>query len=184
MCDSSDLILGKYKEYLTKLAESQSEEIFYNAGKEHASVLMAIMLDNTKQTARIFSEGFKADLITTEPYFGKLKQFLEKKDIKLSVLIENDDHITEKPVSLLKKYYNEGSDIALKKIKEEDKNEIFEKLNSKHCNFAVFDDNKFRLEYIPEEYKAMGSFNQPNKCNVLINLFDNAFNRADAIALS
>lgn len=183
MNEVNDLILKKYQEYLEYLAKMCSNEIFSNAGKSHASILMAIMFENTKKKARIFCEGFKADLIHTEPYFGALENYLKDEKNELSVLVESDNYIDEAPVRLLKKYNGRGASISLKKIQEADKKNIFKKLNTPHCNFAVFDNDKFRLEYVPEEYKAMGSFNQPEKCETLINLFDNAFNEADSILL-
>lgn len=178
------LILKEYQEYIENLANTHSEEIFSNGGKDHASILMATMLNHTKNRARIFCEGFKADLIHTEPYFQALKDYLGK-GRRLSVLVENDKHTEEAPIQFLKKHKSENQDaeIELKKIKEEDKKKIFNALNSIHCNFAVFDDDKFRLEYIPEEYKAMGSFNQPEKCRKLTELFDAAFQNAETISL-
>lgn len=179
----SELILKRYQEYLEDLAKRRSDEIFSNAGKNHASILMAIMFENTKKKARIFCEGFKADLIHTEPYFSTLEKYLQDGKNELSILVESDNYIHEEPICLLKKYKGKGASISLKKIREADKENIFIRLNTQHCNFAVFDNDKFRLEYEPEKYKAMGSFNQPEKCKALIELFDNAFVQADSISL-
>lgn len=183
MNEVNDLILKRYQEYLENLAKKCSNEIFSNAGKNHASILMAIMFENTKKEARIFCEGFKADLIHTEPYFSALENYLKDEKNELSVLVESDNYIHEEPICLLKSYREKGASIELKKIRETDKEKIFKELNTQHCNFAVFDNDKFRLEYEPEEYKAMGSFNQPEKCKTLIDLFNNAFSKADPILL-
>lgn len=118
MCE---LILNKYQEYLEDLAEKRSDEIFSNAGKSHASILMAILFKNTKKKACIFCEGFKADLIHTEPYFSALEDYLKDEKNELSILVESDNYVDEEPVRLLKEYNGKGASISLKKIQEADK---------------------------------------------------------------
>lgn len=182
MCTSAD-ILDKYKKYLDNLAQTNSSELFSNGGKEYASILMSVLLEHTQYEARIFCEGFKPDLISTEPYFSALKKYLEDKNKKLKVLIETKDYIDEEPFKLLKKTRKERCDesISFKCIKEDDKKNISETLNNSHCNFAIFDSNKFRLEYDPSTYKAFGSFNHSENCKILIDLFDTAFENASSI---
>ena len=77
---TSDLILKNYQDYLEYLAKEKSDEIFTNAGKAHASILMSILLKYTRNEVRIFCEGFKPDLVTTEPYWSELNRFLEKRE--------------------------------------------------------------------------------------------------------
>lgn len=176
-------ILKKYELYLETLAQNNSLEMFSNGGKDFASILMATLFKYTQHEIRIFCEGFKPDLITTEPYFTELKKYLENKNKCLKVLVEVDTYKDSEPLLLLKKAKEERKDdsISYKKIREEDKNKIFQELGNNHCNFAVFDSDKFRLEYNPKEYKAFGSFNNLQNCEILIHLFDEAFNTADSI---
>lgn len=178
---TTDLILKNYQDYLEYLAKEKSDEIFTNAGKAHASILMSILLKYTRNEVRIFCEGFKPDLVTTEPYWSELNRFLEKRENKISVLVESSDYLNDNPLLLLrnKKTERNNDSIKVRLIQEEDKKHIFESLNTKHCNFAVFDNEKFRLEHIPENYQAIGSFNHPDNCNKLMRLFDASFQNAE-----
>lgn len=183
MCESNDIILKKYRLYLESLAKNNSTEVFSNGGKDFASILMAILFKNTQNEIRIFCEGFKPDLIMTQPYFSELKEYLNDGKKELKVLVEDDTYRDMEPLLLLKeeKSKRNNDTILYKKVSETDKELIFKTLGNNHCNFAVFDTNKFRLEYDPVNYKAFGSFNNPQNCKILIDLFDNAFSNASII---
>lgn len=177
------ILLEDYSKYLECLASTQSPEIFTNGGKEHASILMSTMLKHTESEAKIFCEGFKPELIMTEPYQSSLKEYLKSNKI-LKVLIENDNYINESAFKLLREAQLKRNDnsIEFRLIKREDRKNIFDELSSDHCNFSIFDDNKFRLEINPAEYKAIGSFNSKERAEILIKLFNKAFNNAQKIS--
>lgn len=180
---NTSIILEKYREYLEDLAKKKSNETFTNAGKEHASILMSILLRYTNSEVRIFCEGFKPDLIMTQPYWDALTEFLKRNNNQLLVMVETDKYTSYNPLKLLeetKKLRNNDS-IKVRKIRDADKKHLFQELNTEHCNFAIFDDDKFRLEYIPEQYLAIGSFNQPDSCKRLSDLFDSAFTQAQTL---
>lgn len=179
----TNIILEKYREYVEDLAKKKSSETFTNAGKEHASILMSILFRYTDNEARIFCEGFKPELIMTQPYWSALNDFLKKENNKLSIMVETNQYIHEKPFELLQenKERRNNATIEVRLINEEDKKYIFDQLNTEHCNFAIFDNNKFRLEYIPENYQAIGSFNQPQTCQKLTTMFDKAFRKATVL---
>lgn len=176
----TNIILEKYREYLKDLAEKKSNETFTNAGKEHASILMSILFQYTNNEVRIFSEGFKPELIMTQPYWNTLNDFLKRDNNKLSIMVETNQYINDAPLSLIRKTKDrrKNNTIEVRLIQENDKKNIFNQLNTEHCNFAIFDNDKFRLEYIPEQYLAIGSFNQPENCQKLMILFDVAFANA------
>lgn len=50
------------------------------------------------------------------------------------------------------------------------------KIYGESTHFSVFDNEKFRYEYDSENYKAYGSFNQPDTAAQLIDMFDEIFN--------
>lgn len=180
---ATNIILEKYRDYLEDLAKRHSEETFTNAGKEHASILMSTLLNYTQGEARIFCEGFKPELITTQPYWNSLEQYLKEDSHKLYVMVETDLYLDKEPLAYLQRIKNNRKDdtIQVRRIKADSKDHLFVQLNTLHCNFAVFDQDKFRLEYIPERYQAIGSFNQPENCGKLTQLFDNAFSQAEVL---
>lgn len=176
-------ILKEYQEYLERLAAENSEEIFTNAGIEHASVLMATMFKNTQCRIRMYSTGLRPNLITTEPYFEEFKKFFNNMtDKDVSIMVEELSAIDALPFTIVKSAMRKFPDkIKVRLIKPEDRAKINEELGFEHCNFTIFDGQRFRLEYEPSEYKAIGSFNHNDWAERLIALYDNAFNSGDDI---
>lgn len=169
--------LEEYREYLEELAESKSTDMFSNGGKEHASILMSVLLQNTNKVALMYCEGFKPDLIATQPYWDALNEFLKNPEHELHVLVQSERCQDQKPLLMLHEMINQGStNILVKKISKTGKAIIEERYGEDPCNFAVFDDEKFRFEYNPTEYKAFGSFNKPDECRDLKDVFVRAFN--------
>lgn len=175
--------LQNYRDFLVDLAEKSSPEMFSNGGKDYASILMSVLLQNTNKEARIYSKGFRSDLITTDPYWSELQTWLSNPNHKLMVMVDTDEHINEKPLQLLLKVKTERdrngypNTILVRRISKNSK-DLISKKYGQECNFAIFDENKFRYEYEPVSFKAYGSFNQPETCMRLKEVFDLAFNDA------
>lgn len=184
MDEVQEEMIKEYEEYLLDLAKNDSKEIFTNGGIRHASVLMSVLLKNTKDYACIFSEGFCPDIIQ-EPYLTALKSYVNDKRLGLKILLETDLYIEKEPILSIRHKSKErnGSDkrIEIRLIQEEDKQQIFKVLNCSQCNFSVFDGKMYRFEYDPKHYKAYGSFNHKNNSTYLTSLFEKAFNRAKVI---
>lgn len=181
MAETNKLLLERYVKYIERLAKEKSSEIFTNGGIEYASQLMAVLFRYTENEARIFCQGFKPNLIKTAPYWDALNNYLNDSHKTLKVLVETDEYVTQEPISLLqqkKAERNNDGTISIRLVTEQDKQDIFKKLSGKPCNFAVFDNNKFRFEYEPDGYRAFGSFNHEENSRKLINLFDSAFANA------
>ena len=176
-----DDLLKNYKDYLDGLIRVRSNAIFTNGGKEHASILMSKMFEQTNQEIRMYCEGFKPDLITLPPYIGALEEYL-KSGKKLRVLIEDDFYTNVNPFNLLREERSKRCDDTIQyRLVNDVSRAIIKNFSEGHCNFAVFDEDKFRLEISPEEYKAVGSFNSPNRAQVLIDVFEEAFDKANEI---
>lgn len=169
--------LEEYRRYLERLAESKSTDMFSNGGKEHASILMSVLLKDTKR-ALIYAMGFRPDLIKTDPYWGELENYLRNPSNELFVLVETPDYMNAEPLKRLHEVMNLRQDktVQVRKISPEGRQIIEDRFGKDKCNFAVFNDNKFRFEYDPDKFKAFGSFNQPENCEILSNLFFDAFN--------
>lgn len=169
--------LEEYRKYLERLAESRSTDMFSNGGKEHASILMSVLLKDTKR-ALIYAMGFRPDLITTEPYWSELEIYLNNPQNELFVLVETPDYMNDGPLVRLHETINRRQDntVQVRQISPQGREFIEDRFGKDKCNFAVFDNNKFRFEYDPDNFKAFGSFNQPENCEILSNLFFDAFN--------
>lgn len=181
--------LQDYEEYLETLATNESPELFSNGGVDYAAILMSVLLKHTKKEALIFSHGFKAELIMKQPYWNTLIEFLKNPEHKLSVLVETDNFVKEGPMQLLKeinksrKTSGKGNQIKIKLLSPKAKKIISNKFGEEPCNFAIYDTDKFRFEYDPVEFKAYGSFNQPENCKVLTRIFNKAFKESEVLIL-
>lgn len=178
MCQSQE-ILSSYRKYLEGLAASSSSERFSNGGKEYAPILMSVLFDNTQSIARVYAKGFRPELITKPVYWSSLQKFLSKYKT-IQVLVETADYRNESPIQAVKAASEQNPNIGVRLITDEDKR-VFEETLGGHANFAVFDTNKFRMEYDPEDFKAFGSFNDPETSGKLITLFDNAYNNGENV---
>ena len=177
MEENKEQMLRRYVEYIERLAREKSPEIFTNGGIEYASQLMAVLFKNTEKEARIYCEGFKPALITTSPYWEALQDYLNESGKSLKVLVESNQYANDEPIRLLKEKIKERNDdsIQIKVVSEDNRKRIYDSFDGTPCNFAVFDDNKFRFEYEPSGYRAFGSFNHPSNAKYLKKLFDEVF---------
>lgn len=177
MAEKKEQMLRRYVEYIERLAREKSPEIFTNGGIEYASQLMAVLFKNTEKEARIYCEGFKPALITTSPYWETLHDYLNERGKSLKVLVESNQYANDEPIRLLKEKIKERNDdsIQIKVVSEDNRKRIYDSFDGTPCNFAVFDDNKFRFEYEPSGYRAFGSFNHPSNAKYLKKLFDEVF---------
>lgn len=177
-------ILEEYQDYLNQLAKNGSDEIFTNAGIHHASILMATMFKYTQKRIRMYCTGLKPELITTSPYFDEFKKLFNSDNIEkdIQIMIEEESYKDQEPFNIVKQAKQRFPEkIQVRLIKEEDRTYINKRLEFPHCNFAIFDEAKFRLEHDPECYKAIGSFNHKEWADLLIDLYDKAYDSAAII---
>lgn len=173
----------KYLSFLRRYASESRSELIMTGGIEHAAILMSVLLDNTEQIVRIYCYGFRPDLMIREPLNSAWKKFLDKKYNKLMILVDSSDYINEAPLKMVKKYIKQRNDdsIQVKLLSEEYHRKICEFFGDIYGYFSVFDSNKYRRESISEEFKSISSFNDPEYCSILINLFDDAFHKSSLI---
>lgn len=138
---------------------------------------MAVMLKKTKKIVRIFSCGDREMLATEEHYWYAMLNYLEDKNKQIKVLVDCDNELKNKAHYVILKREKEarGDDsIQIKLISEEDKQDIFYRIVEEYkCNFAVFDEDKFKFE---GDEGAYASFNKPDSALFLAGVFDDAFN--------
>ena len=176
--------LKSYWDYLERLAINKSYDLFSNGGIDHTSILMTVFFDHSKEV-RIYTSSFRKDLMSSEPFLSGLRDFLNNSNHKLFILTPKFDLNNNEPwMVLLKRSANQNRDlIQIRLINDINNNFIAENLSDNNCGFAVFDNDKFRFEYEPENYRAFASFNQPDRCEELIVLFDTIFEKSEPIEL-
>lgn len=177
--------MEKYITYLKKLISEKSSDIFSNGGIEHASILMSFMFSNTQKKIRMYSTKLNPKLTSTQPYLDALKKVAGN---IVGTIDPNDPKYPRNPIEfkLLVDQMPDGADneacniltekgVKIVEIKDNARQMICNRLSLNPCNFSVFDDDKFRIEIDPVDYKAIGSFNDRDVAETLIELFDEAY---------
>lgn len=196
--------LSYYREYLLKLKREQSNEIFTNKGEAHASILMGTLLESTRKSLSMYCVGLRPGILCGRLeeqgnengyqgfYWKVFKHFFTEtikeerfKEESIKILIQDDKYLQYQPFKIVKNAYDcpeTKRKIVVKKITESCESRIKKILGGDEStdkfNFSVFDDDKFRLEYDPDNYMAIGSFNDKSWNKILKQLFDEAFDSA------
>ena len=177
-----------------------------NGGLPYAAILMGVMFKHCKGMARIYCQGFKPELVCELPFWTEFCAYIRNPKNRLYALVDSTEWINERPMKLLNQVKKERSITehvieykrrkegkGNKKVKKEkdiiipdtsiivkqihpDSAKMIAKRYGESIHFSVFDNEKFRYEYNSENYKAYGSFNQPDNCKYLIETFDQIFN--------
>ena len=130
-------------------------------------------------------EGFEG------AYWEEFKKFFSETisspnfaDNSIRILIQNEQWLEYAPFQkVAEALCNDATKnkIIVKIITPEDRDQIESSLGKKdhvNYNFSIYDGMAFRLEYEPDEYQAIGSFNNPSWCSALGGLFSFAFKNA------
>jgi len=183
--------LQEYQKFLESLIKSKETSIFTNGGIDHASVLMSVLFNYTQTKVRMYCRGLYPELTARPRYLDSFKKLLESDKIAIQLLVDDYDNIDKPAFKALIDAWRERTNknkndksIEFKCIQDTDRKNICDELSLDPCNFAVFDDNMFRVEISPEEFKAFGSFNDTEISKKLINLFDTAFENAQKILVN
>ena len=195
-----------YRTYLDNIAQGKSisSEIFSNRGKAHASILMATLLANTESSLKLYCRGLTPGILCGKregdgtgfegAYWVEFKRFFEEtikpdtfKDNSIQILLQEKTYLNNQPILKIQNALSDDATknkIKIKIISSESKENIEKCLgnqNNENYNFAIFDNKAFRLEYNPDNYQAIASFNNPSWCIILTKLFDSAFSNATEI---
>ena len=198
--------IDDYKLGVEFAAEYKYENIIPNGGLPYAAILMGVMFKHCRGMARIYCHGFKPELVCELPFWTEFCDYIRNPKNCLYALVDSTEWIDERPMKLLKQLKEERSiteqvieykrrkegkgNKKVKKVKDiiipdtsiivkqihPDSAKMIAKRYGESIHFSVFDNEKFRYEYDSENYKAYGSFNQPDNCKYLIETFDQAFN--------
>lgn len=178
--------LKEYSEDLDSLARNKNTDTFPNKDHEHASIAISKILKYSKSSFILFDDDLRGDVLNNDVVVsfrnsiiefisrgGSVKIVISDKndtdDIKLKLFLEVLVELFPKQVELK---------IATKEFKQSMKSIFDEKIN-----FAIGDNNKYRLEMFGENplglktRKAKGSFNDEKLVSKLLDVFNNNYNK-------
>lgn len=159
-----------YREYLERLASQKSAKMFSNGGKDHAIVLYSVLLAHTKLKARFFCEGAMSEIWQSQTFRNSLVDALRRVDFSVEILTRND---AEPDFSWLPGELRDK--VKISRVTDNNLEIINKHFQTNSCNFSVFDTEMFRYEYDVQNFKAYGSFNEPEVAQSMIELFDRCF---------
>jgi hypothetical protein len=177
MCHSN-ISDNPYLEAIRHLADTHNEKVFKNKGKNDAITVLAELLNHAKEEVLIFSGNSTGEVSDSEIYDKAIINYIDNSNGVIKVFVENDlkDTSNFKVYQTLLERSIDNERVKIKKAG----NEFLESVNSFFQNkyhFLVADKCMYRVETNPDTFKAIGSFNSPEFCSKLSNLFNNYFDR-------
>ena len=177
--------LKEYSEDLDNLARSKSTDTFPNKDHQHASIAISKILKYSKDSFVLFDDDLKGDVVNNDAivsFRNSIIEFISRGgNVKIVISDKNDTDDIELRLFLevLVEVFPEQVElkIATRQFKESMRSIFGEKIN-----FAVGDNNKYRLELFGETpldlktRKAKGSFNDEEIVSELLSVFNNNYN--------
>lgn len=178
--------IAEYREIIRSLAEEKSSDVINNQGKLHAACVMSAIFDFAKNEINMLSGQLNSELTSIPEYFNSLLNYLSKDNVKLNLFLEKEPEL-ENQSNALKLVLDKAKEfperIIVKFAETDEQKTILAKLKSNNngnaVHFAYADDQIYRLEYVPSEYKASVSFNNRNIVASLRNIFQKLFDKKE-----
>ena len=155
--------------YIHRLADSQAEEAFTNSGPDRAAIVFNELFSNSSKEFRLYAGNLGGKISAKILYLSGLRQFLQKKHTILKILVEDTTKLTQNTeLFTILKEYKSKIQIRESLVKAMSK-------DGKEMHFAVGDENMYRIEVDPKNFKAVGSFNDLSESKELSALFKRIF---------
>lgn len=163
----------EYREYLDKLADSNSSEMFSNGGMEHAVILYSVLMSKASKICRFYCEGCNSEIWKDGGFrYAMIDALSRNSDMQVKILTRQN---TAPDFSWIPQ--NLRDKVSLVAASDMSNSEIKKVYRDCECNFSMFDNMMFRYEYDINAYKAFGSFNNPLVTSQMIELFDKCYIR-------
>ena len=158
---------------------------FNNHGVNHASIVMATILRNSKDTVRILTGDFGGKVSHHEDYLNALIQFIASGK-RLEILLTRPTNIENSIISniLTNSIVSNSKNIFVRKISEQGLQVLKRRTNDQNLHFTVGDEKMYRIESDASTYQTIGCFNDSIRAKELNQLFDECFRLVDEEELS
>lgn len=172
--------MERYRRYIQRLREEQSEELFMNSSSEHAVIVLSELLKSAKKEVLIVSQNLSRTITDDDRYREAITNFLKKGGIcfKAILLEYNKEALENAPIyEILKSHKQEGKDIELYQ------SDVKLTSEGKQINFCVVDERAYRFEIDVNKREAIGTFNRPERARELVRHFNSIIEKSAIIAL-
>ena len=166
-----------YKAYVEGMAINPRNEVFFNSGPIHASIVMSRIFKYAQVNICIYSGGFTGAVSNDEDYLKYMESFL-KKDGRLKIVVEKDLSHDEncRVYELLRRY---KSKVDIKKTTAR----VISIETKKPLHFTVSGNNMMRLETGTDDYTAEVNFGDTKNAPRLRQMFDEIWDDQTSSAL-
>lgn len=157
--------LNTYERMLIEASGNKSDMIYPNADKNHAAIAYSVLFNSSTSNVNLVVDCFKGDVSNNPKYVEALKGCLQR-GVSFKILCLNKPNPSSKGYQKLLEYADLKDGSVEVKLASPQSKEIIEKfaedggldLGETH-NFGLFDNDKYRLEFLPSKYMALLSFN-------------------------
>lgn len=166
--------LEVYQSYLDDFIKSEvAEDMLFNATNLDASLLMYNLMLHTTESIKMVVGRFDGSVSEKGGYCDALQECLSE-NVSVDVIVLDELNTGSKAWRILRNGIDEGKRIRLMKGTEETKKILLDLFPqySGNVHFALFDDDKYRLEINPDTYAAVASFNAPEAVKKLKEVFE------------
>jgi hypothetical protein len=171
--------LDEYRKYIKKLADSDSENVFLNSGKDHAAIVLSTIFESADSYVHLFAGNMNGGVSSQQEYADSLFKFLAKGG-ELEILLSEFDASNEPKIfRTIRLAKSMGLKVEVKVTPERLVNDE----TGGELHFAVADDKMYRAEHDTDNFLAVGSFNDEAFTKILDAHFVELFKSAKAISI-
>ena len=196
-----DLVLSKeeqkFQEYLNYLKELAAPTppkttLISNKGEHHASILMGALMCHTEHSLKMYCMGLTPTILhagedenESTAYWTVFQNFfnrgIEQIDGNVQIIVQKTDWEKCRPFEIVRESLQHHQGKIKIKVENDLSREVVNSYWGKKeaINFSIYDDVAYRLEYEPEQHKAIASFNDRAISKELSSVFDKMFAVAD-----
>lgn len=165
---SSNSELSSYEDFLEKLISDNDGRIFENSSSEHAAVVLKKMLEHSKQEIFLYVDNLDGAITKHRGCASEFKKYLDDKDKKLYVLVDNGAKFDSTISQIFKKAQN-SKNFKIREAHPAFIEEMSEDAGLRY--FVIADDKMYRCQADSDLYKAFCSFNDVKQTTLLKEIF-------------
>lgn len=173
--------LEQYSSAVKYYATNHEDYLFHNEGNDHALIILTNLFDNANNHIRIAANRlYNDEVVNTPEYIGSMREFLNKKDSKLSIIISKKPSVEEvrtrgRENTFYWMLYNHPAYYQGRVEIKEGEGKSFIGGNNIPVNFCTGDTQMYRFENDIEGRRATANFGDSETTQQLIDVFDKTF---------
>jgi hypothetical protein len=177
--------LESYRKAVDFLAKNKVDNLIFNSGDEHASIIFSNIFCNSDYRVKIFAGNLQNQVTEKPEYINSIARLLQR-GARLEILLDSFDDSIKKDSDLFKRLYLYEKYVSIKQTNT--RFHVTRVTEDEHIkervHFCTGDSCMYRLETDTEKRSARCNFNDPPFVKDLNGLFDEAFKTAKNVEWS